>query len=151
MSLYNDYKSWMANTGLAYEGFRGFQTDRFGRIAELAQEYLAHRESFQAFLDAVVDVNSNKLVLAVSTFFQNDWFTCCSEVYSLVGQVMIFPMMELLGLDKKGKENCAKRSCTGVRSFFESKIEELNDMIVKRKEQDMNSKEKLECAVFLNC
>ena len=148
VSLYDDYKFWMANNGLAYEGFRGFQANSSGRIAELAQEYLARCESTQTFADSVVDVNSNNLALGVSTFIQNDWFTCCSRVYSLVGQVMIFPMMELLGLDKKGKENCAKRSWTGVRSFFESKIEELDDMIVKRREQDMNSKEKQECAVF---
>ena len=71
VSLYNDNKSWMANNGQAYEGFRGFLANRFGRIAELVQEYLDHRESIQAFFDAVVDVNSNKLVLAVSTFIQN--------------------------------------------------------------------------------
>ena len=64
MSLHNDYSfGWPIP-----KGFRGFQSNCFGRIAELAQEYLAHCESIQAFLDAVVDLNSNKLVFAVSTF-----------------------------------------------------------------------------------
>ena len=56
--------------------------------------------------------------------------------------------MELLGLDKKGKENRRERSWKWVKSWFESKIEELSDMIVNRKEQDMNGKQKLEYAVF---
>ena len=63
-------------------GFKGFTANIFGRIAELAQQYLKLRGSIQAFFDAVIDINSNGLVFAISMFIQNDWFACCSEVYT---------------------------------------------------------------------
>ena len=42
----------------------------------------------------IVDVNSNKLVLAVSTCIQNDWFLCGAKMYSRLGDIFIFPLME---------------------------------------------------------
>ena len=113
VSLYNDFKSWMADNGHQCDGLKGFAAKRFGRIAELALQYLTCHESIQVFFNAVVDINSNKLVLAVSTFIQNDWFTCCSEIYSMTGDMIIFPMMELLGIDQKGTRKNADRTWGG--------------------------------------
>ena len=53
--------------GRDHTGFKGFVANWFGRIAEITQEYLAQRQFILDFFEAVVDVNSNKLVLAVST------------------------------------------------------------------------------------
>ena len=39
--------------------------------AEIAKEFLCRQQSVIDFFDAVVDINSNKLVLAVSTYIQN--------------------------------------------------------------------------------
>ena len=74
ISLYSEYTAWMEVQGRDYTGFKGFVANRFGRIAEIAQEYLAQRQSILDFFEAVLDVNSNKLVLAFSTYIQNNWF-----------------------------------------------------------------------------
>ena len=71
VSLYTDFKYWLSENNLECHKFKGFVANRFGRIAELAKEYLSWRKSIQDFFNAVVDINSNKLVLAVSTFIQN--------------------------------------------------------------------------------
>ena len=105
VSLFNEYKTWMEANNVDHEGFKGFTANRFGRIAEIAKEFLARRQSVFSFFDSVVDINSNKLVLAVSTYIQNDWFLLCSEVYNEMGKLVIFPIMELLGIDNKTTEN----------------------------------------------
>ena len=71
VSLYTDFKYWLSENNLECHKFKGFVANRFGRIAELAKEYLSWQKSIQDFFNAVVDINSNKLVLAVSTFIQN--------------------------------------------------------------------------------
>ena len=48
-----------------------------------------------ALFEAVVDENANKLVLAVSTFVDNEWLLCCAEVYSLNCGQIIVQMLEL--------------------------------------------------------
>ena len=65
-------KQWMDSNESKHISFRGFVSNRFGRIAELAKVYLQHQEHIRAVFEAVVDVNSNKLVLAVMTFIEND-------------------------------------------------------------------------------
>ena len=87
--------------GRDHTEFKVFVANRLGRIAEIAQEYLAQRQCILDFFEAVVDVNSNKLVLAVSTYIQNNWFLFCSEVYKMLNrEIIIFPLMHLLGIDK---------------------------------------------------
>ena len=80
ISLFNEYTSWMEMQGIEKAGFRGFCANRFGRIAEIAREFIARRDSIMAFFEAIVDENANKLVMAVSTYIQNDWFVMCSDV-----------------------------------------------------------------------
>lgn len=77
VSLYNDYTNWMTINGNEH-GFNGFVANRFGRIAELAKQFLKRRKSIIDFFDGIVDENSNKLVLAVATFIQCEWFVCCA-------------------------------------------------------------------------
>ena len=81
------------------------------------------------FVYAIVDVNSNKLVLAVSTYIQNDWFLCCAKMYSRLGDIFIFPLMEILGIDSRGSRGGKReRNWAGVRSFFERKVPELKQI-----------------------
>ena len=79
-------------------------SNRFGRILDLSNEFLKHRDALIAFFEAVVDENANKLVLAVHTFLLNPWFLCSSEIYSVIGDILINPLMELLGIDGRGTE-----------------------------------------------
>ena len=44
--------------------------------AEIAKELLCRQQSVIDFFDAVVDITSNKLVLAVSTYIQNGYALC---------------------------------------------------------------------------
>ena len=71
----------------------------------------------------MVDINSNKLVLAVSAYIQNDWFLLYSEVYNEMGKLVIFLIIELLGIEGKINENT--RGQLGVRDFFKQNTGEL--------------------------
>ena len=83
MELYN----------IEHIGFKWFTANRFGRIVEIAKEFLCRQQSTIYLFDAIVDVNSNKLVLTVSTYIQNDWFLWCAKIYSRLGYIFIFPLM----------------------------------------------------------
>ena len=148
VSLYTDFKSWMANNNLECHKFKGFVANRFGRIAELAKQYLTWRESIQAFFNAVVDINSNKLVLAVSTFIGNEWFTCCAEIYSWMGDLIIFPLMELLGIDKMGNKKNKDRTWVGVENFLNSKLAHLDQLMKECNDPLKTGKDKFKAAVI---
>ena len=128
ISLYSEYTQWMSQKGILHEGFHGFTANRFGRIAEIAKEYTARRDSILQFFDECVNPNSNKLVLAVSTYIQNDWFHLCTRVYERLGFILIFPLMQLLGIDKAKEVKREDRNWTGVREFFRQKIPELKNI-----------------------
>jgi maleate cis-trans isomerase len=104
VSLYNEYTSWMESQGIDHAGFKGFTSNRCGRIAEIAKEFLCRQQSVIDLFNAVVNINSNKLVLAVSTYIQNDWFLCCAKIYSQLGDAFIFLLMDLLGIDGRGSD-----------------------------------------------
>ena len=148
VSLYTDFKSWLSENNLECHKFKGFVANRFGRIAELAKEYLSWRKSIQDFFNAVVDINSNKLVLTVSTFIQNEWFTCCAEIYSMMGDLIIFPLMELLGIDKMGEKNKEERTWVGVEKFLNSKLSQLDQLMKDLKDPHNSGKDKFKAAVI---
>ena len=146
-SLYNEYTAWMQAHEIDHVGFKGFVANRFGRIADKAKEFLERRQSILDFFDAVVDVNANKLVLAVSTYIQNDWFLCCSEVYKMLGDVVILTLMDLLGIDKR-EENTYDRNWNGLRHFFRDKIPELMRIRDECGSETSSGKERLFAAVL---
>ena len=41
VSMFNDYTTWMQTQEITHAGLKGFIANRFGRIAEIAKEYLA--------------------------------------------------------------------------------------------------------------
>lgn len=132
ISLYNCFMDWCEQNGRTeVSGFRGFVANRFGRVSELATQFLRLKSTIQDFFDSVVDENSNKLVLAVSTFTENAWFSCCCEVYSLLGQIVINPILQILGIDGKGDHE--RKTWVDLVSFFKVKIVEL-----KRRREDFS-------------
>ena len=148
VSLYTDFKSWLSENNLECHKFKGFVANRFGRIAELAKEYLSWRKSIQDFFNAIVDISSNKLVLAVSTFIQNEWFTCCTEIYSMIGDLIIFPLMELLGIDKMGEKNKEERTWVGVERFLNNKLSQLDQLMKDLRDPHNSGKDKFKAAVI---
>jgi len=123
VSLYGDFKLWLDAKGLDSEGFMGFCANRFGRIAEISRQFLKNKDMIIEFFDSVVDENSNRLVLAVYTYIRNSWFFCCVEVYERLGNDLIFPLMDLLGIDHRGDK--MDRNWHAVRDFYRMKIPEL--------------------------
>lgn len=124
VSLYTDFIEWMNKHGIQHDGFTGFVGNRFGRIAELAQKFTTMKDTIMQFFNDIVDEHSNKLVLAVATFISNDWFICSTEVYSLMGQIIIFPIMNYLGID--GRESAPEGATwDGFRTLCKEKLEQL--------------------------
>ena len=62
----------MEQEGIERQGFKGFAANRFGRIAQIANQFLKMKDQVLKFFDSVVDINSNKLALAVSVYIQSD-------------------------------------------------------------------------------
>lgn len=146
VSLYTEYTSWMDEQGIERAGFKGFKSNRFGRIAETAKQFLKMREHILNFFEAIVDVNANKLVLAVSAYLQCEWFLTCSEVYGEIGDMVIFPLLNLLGIDRARSEKRDDRNWVGVRQFFETKLQELQEAETEAREGD--GKKRLLAAVI---
>ena len=61
------------------------------RDAQIANQFLKMKDQVLKFFDSVVDINSNKLVLAVSVYIQSDWFSLCCEFYRKIADLVIFP------------------------------------------------------------
>ena len=53
------------STTLLKSGFKGSQSNRFGRIGELSQLVVEHLHAIEKFFDLIMDEHANKLVLAV--------------------------------------------------------------------------------------
>ena len=88
----------MNENNIKHEGFHGFTANRFGRIAEIAKEFVARIDSIIQFFEECVNINSNKLVMAVGTYIQNNWFHLCCRVYERIGFYIIFPLMDCMVL-----------------------------------------------------
>lgn len=71
----------------------------------------------------MVDENSNKLVLAVSVYIQNPWFHSCAKVFERLGNDIIYPLMEALGIDDKGDTNRFKT----IREFYNERLTDLKE------------------------
>ena len=80
VSLYNEFKQWLLHNRYIATKFKGFISNRFGRIAELSKEFHNNQSLIKQFFEDVVDENANKLVLAVATYIQNDWFAMCCKL-----------------------------------------------------------------------
>ena len=118
----------MEQEGIERQGFKGFTANRFSRVAQIANQFLKMKDQVLKFFNSVVDINLNKLVLAVSVCIQSDWFSLCCELYRRIADLVIFPLMDLLGIDERGKNLKNLRDWYGVRDFFKLKLPEIDDL-----------------------
>ena len=145
-SLYEPYKLWREREGLDNSNFYGFSQNRFGRTAALAGMFLKHKSDLLRFFAEVVDENSNKLVLAVSTYIESDWFYTGCQVYDFFGSLLIQPLCSLLGIDEKKSGREFEKSWTAVKTFFDEKKEMLAKMVEEGKSGSSEDKLKSKCA-----
>ena len=66
--LYSEFVQWMEQEGIERQGFKGFTANRFGRIAQITNQFLKTKDQVLKFIESVVNINSNKLFLAVSVY-----------------------------------------------------------------------------------
>ena len=125
---------------------KGFTANRFSRIAHLANRFLKVKDQVLKFFDSVVDINSNKLVLVVSVYIQSDWFSLCRELYRKIADLVIFPLMDLLGIAERGKSLKNVRDWYGVGDFFKLKLPEIDDLCEQLKSG--NGKDRLYSATL---
>ena len=127
-SLYQRYKDWREEQNLPVSNFKGFQSNRFGRISSMAKLFLQHKPDLLRFFETHVDEHSNQLVLALSNYFQNSWFELGCQVYSMFGDLLINPLCQVLGIDQFSKIKNPDRNWAGVKSFFEAKLVEIKNL-----------------------
>ena len=65
-----------------------------------------HLQHIRDFFEEYVDENSNKLVLAVHTYVESDWFLPCCEVVDQFYKDITIPIKQLIGMEEfKGTKN----------------------------------------------
>jgi hypothetical protein len=77
-----------------------------------------------------VDEHSNLLWLACHAYINNEWFAKCSTIYTDVTDTIIFPLMEILGIDQFKDVKNVNRSWKGVKQFFKDELPELETQSV---------------------
>ena len=53
VSLYSEFVQWMEQEGIERQGFKGFTVNRFGRIAQIANQFLKMKDQVLKFFDSV--------------------------------------------------------------------------------------------------
>lgn len=51
VSLYNDFILWLQTNNIPAASFKGFTANRFGRITDIASEFLNHKDSILNFFN----------------------------------------------------------------------------------------------------
>ena len=146
VSLYSEFVQWMEQEGIERQGFKGFTANRFSGIAQIANQFLKTKDQVLKFFDSLVDINSNKMVLALSVYIQSDWFSLCCKLYRKIADLVIFPLMDLRGIDERGKNLKNVKDWYGVRDFFKLKLPEIDDLCEQLKSG--NGKDRLHSAML---
>ena len=126
VSLFSDFTQWCVDNEIELMGFKGFQANRFGRIASNAKTFLEYETAITEFFEEVVDDSDNKLIIACAHYIINRWFKICCEVYVFIAELIIFPLMDLIGIDNAKKIKREDRNWIGIFHFFENKLSELS-------------------------
>ena len=140
-SLYIRYKEWCKENNHEYKSFKGFQSNRFGRTAKMAELFLEHKETLKIFFNEAVDEKSNRLVQAMSTYIHSEWFELACEIYNTFGKEVIQPLCAILGIDEYGSLKREDRNWQGVKEFFYKILDRLGELSVEN--PSMSVKEKL--------
>ena len=78
ISLYKEYTNFLKgnvnlsniSTELLRSGFKGFVSNRFGRVGELSKATDGQKQLLKQVFDRQVDVHANKRVLAVDAYLK---------------------------------------------------------------------------------
>ena len=141
ISLYTAYTKFLNDLNCDLKNdFKGFISNRFGRIGELSNVVQKHLPYIRQFFDEQVNEHSNKLVLAVYTYTQSQWFlTCCNVAASFYHKITI-PIKKLIGMDEFKGTKSDKRSWKGIKSEFQDILSEL-----KRMSKEASSTDGVDC------
>ena len=91
--------------------------NRFGRRAEISDQHLDLKDNIMQFFDKIVDENANKLALAVHSYISSNWFQTCCELYKKSCDLLIYPLMAIVGIEDRGSEQKLNRSWCGLQVF----------------------------------
>ena len=129
ISLYREYTKFLNNLNCDLKNdFKGFISNRFGRIGELSNVVQKHLAYIRQFFDEQVNEHSNKLVLAVYTYIQSEWFlTCCNVAAGFYHKITI-PIKKLIGMDEFKDTKSEKRSWKGIKTEFQDILSGLKTM-----------------------
>ena len=75
-------------------------------------------------------MGQNMLWAAVGSCVKSDWFNKCNSAYRDISEWLIYPLMDILGIDQHKDAPDQDRTWRGVRNFFRKA---LPDLEVKRK------------------
>ena len=134
ISLHDEYTTFLNTTSLP-EGkillkkqFKGFRSNRFGRLGELSELFWQHKSTIEAFFDNQVDIHSNKLVLAVYSYFKSEWFTVCCQIARFFYSTVTLPIKKQLGIDEFKGVRVEDRSWNGTKCEFAKITAELEQL-----------------------
>ena len=81
VSLYNEFKQWCELNNINIDGFKGFQANIFGCVAENSLKFKDLQPILVQFFDELIDTSSNKLVTAVAHYITNPWVIFSADLY----------------------------------------------------------------------
>ena len=140
ISLYKDYTKYLAGVEVEdsplKNDFKGFISNRFGRLGELSAAVFKHIHHIRQFFEEQVEENANKLVLAVYNFIRSDWFLTCCKVAKCFYDEITIPIKKLIGMDEFKETKSDQRSWTGIKKEFETIINNLTNMAVQSNTTD---------------
>ena len=138
ISLYEEYTKYLSGIDEddLKNDFKGFISNRFGRLGELSAAITKHIHHIRNFFDNQVDENANKLVLAVHNFVSSDWFLTCCDVAKYFYDEITIPIKKLIGMDEFKKTKSDQRSWSGIREEFEMIITNLTEITNQANEND---------------
>ena len=115
ISLYTEYTKYLQSLDNALKNeFKGFISNRFGRIGELSHAIQNDIVHIRTFFEELVDENANKLVLAVYNYIQSEWFLTCCNVAARFYHEITIPIKRLIGMDEFKDSKSDKRSWKGI-------------------------------------
>ena len=107
--------------------FKGFISNRSGRVGELSKLILKHMAYIKGFFKEYVDENSNKLVLAVSCYIRSDWFSTCCEIATTFYNDITVTIKQLIGMDEFKDSISENRSWCGIKAEFSKILNSLDE------------------------
>ena len=139
VSLYTHYKQFLKDDSesgsktsvlsgeLLKKGFKGFQSNRFGRTGELSQLVVEHQELIRKFFDEIVDEHANRLVLAVHAYQRSEWFMLGCKIASEFHNSVVLPIKKIIGIDEFKDVKVPNRSWQGLKAFFKDLLQMLGN------------------------